>query len=129
MQRLNGKWLSCLLIMAATLSACTLPAPARPAVEAPPVAPVVEAAPVAPVIAAPALPAQQQPQPTVAVQSSEIQPIAENPLTPEQTQLLAGLPSKGAAPELTNEVWFNSVPLKLADLRGKVVMIEFWTFG
>ena len=33
------------------------------------------------------------------------------------------------APEITNKVWLNSQPLQLADLQGKVVMIEFWTFG
>lgn len=46
-----------------------------------------------------------------------------------QASLLASLPSKGAAPELTNEVWLNSEPLRLADLQGKVVLVEFWTFG
>ncbi|MEZ4622182.1 MAG: hypothetical protein R2867_42665 [Caldilineaceae bacterium] len=50
-------------------------------------------------------------------------------LTPALTELLAGLPSRGAAPELHNETWFNSTPLKLAELRGKVVMVEFWTYG
>jgi hypothetical protein len=33
------------------------------------------------------------------------------------------------APELANEVWINSRPLRLADLRGKVVLLEFWTYG
>ena len=28
------------------------------------------------------------------------------------------------APEITSEVWLNSQPLKLSDLRGKVVMVE-----
>jgi hypothetical protein len=48
----------------------------------------------------------------------------------EQLRLLSSLESLGAAPELpVNEVWLNSEPRKLTDLRGKVVMVEFWTFG
>ena len=36
----------------------------------------------------------------------------------------------GEAPELTNQVWLNTDhPLRLADLRGKVVLLEMWTFG
>jgi hypothetical protein len=49
--------------------------------------------------------------------------------SPEQQQLLADLQDHGSAPELHNEAWLNSEPLKLADLRGKVVLVEFWTFG
>lgn len=33
------------------------------------------------------------------------------------------------APEILNKIWLNSEPLRLADLKGKVVMVEFWTFG
>jgi hypothetical protein len=47
----------------------------------------------------------------------------------EQLTLLASLDNYGPAPELYNQVWMNSEPLSLADLRGKVVMVEFWTFG
>ena len=34
-----------------------------------------------------------------------------------------------AAPELAPGDWINSEPLKLEHLRGRVVLIEFWTFG
>lgn len=41
----------------------------------------------------------------------------------------ATLPDLGLAPELTNDIWLNvEAPLRLADLRGKVVLLEMWTF-
>lgn len=51
--------------------------------------------------------------------------------------VLAGLVSLGSvnamvgkpAPDIANEIWLNSAPLRMADLKGKVVMVEFWTFG
>jgi len=47
-----------------------------------------------------------------------------------QKSALASLADLGPAPELTNETWLNvPQPLRLADLRGKVVAIDMWTFG
>jgi hypothetical protein len=53
------------------------------------------------------------------------------PIEPTSTPgFCADLPDLGAAPELNNEVWLNTdQPLRLADLRGKVVLIDMWTFG
>ena len=33
------------------------------------------------------------------------------------------------APEITGGPWINSEPLSLAGLRGRVVLVEFWTYG
>lgn len=36
----------------------------------------------------------------------------------------------GLAPELENTVWLNTeAPLRLANLRGQVVLLDMWTFG
>jgi hypothetical protein len=54
---------------------------------------------------------------------------SQPPLEQEQPKT-ADLPDLGAAPELTNEVWLNTeTPLRLVDLRGKVVLLDMWTFG
>jgi hypothetical protein len=43
---------------------------------------------------------------------------------------LSALPDLGPAPEIENSVWLNSdQPLRLADMAGKVVLLEFWTYG
>lgn len=49
----------------------------------------------------------------------------------EQAQeTVVELPNLGPAPELQNEIWLNtSEPLRLANLRGKVVLLDMWTFG
>jgi len=40
------------------------------------------------------------------------------------------LPDLGNAPEITNDVWINAdAPVTLASQQGKVVLVEFWTFG
>lgn len=61
-------------------------------------------------------------------------PAAEKLPAAEGQPAAIGLPEAysdlGQAPELENEVWINtSEPLRLAGLRGKVVLIDMWTFG
>lgn len=54
------------------------------------------------------------------------QPAEDSPVEIEA----AALPNLGPAPELENEIWLNTDrPLRLAELRGKVVLIDMWTFG
>lgn len=47
-----------------------------------------------------------------------------------QMDIVPDLPILDEAPELVGEVWLNSdLPLRLADLRGQVVLLDMWTFG
>jgi|SRR5690348_4145233 len=49
----------------------------------------------------------------------------EQQLTPATVQL----PAEGSLPPLTGATgWLNSPPLSATDLRGKVVLVEFWTY-
>jgi len=34
-----------------------------------------------------------------------------------------------SAPEIAGGPWINSAPLTTAGLRGRVVLVEFWTYG
>lgn len=59
-------------------------------------------------------------------------PPTDIPPTPRPTQTpqkLSNLPDLGVAPDITNEVWLNAEPHTLEDLRGKVVLVEFWTYS
>ena len=61
-----------------------------------------------------------------APQQSETQTLSTDSSMPKH----ASLPDLGTAPELMNDTWLNvDSPLRLADLRGKVVIVEMWTFG
>lgn len=58
--------------------------------------------------------------------------LASGQLDVPPTPTLAPLPNLGPAPDWQNETWLNTEgeqPLRVADLRGKVVLLEFWTFG
>jgi thiol-disulfide isomerase/thioredoxin len=50
-------------------------------------------------------------------------------LSPFRTSSVYKSSESVTAPELAAGDWINSEPLKLKDLRGRVVLIEFWTFG
>lgn len=67
----------------------------------------------------------------MAVESSAFVPLDhDTEPASSPTPIRAALPDLGAAPELTNEVWINSdEPLTLEGERGRVVLLEFWTFG
>jgi cytochrome c biogenesis protein CcdA/thiol-disulfide isomerase/thioredoxin len=46
-----------------------------------------------------------------------------------QSKKKSSLPDLGAAPDFTGtQRWFNSQPLSLKALRGRVVLIDFWTY-
>jgi thiol-disulfide isomerase/thioredoxin len=75
-----------------------------------------------------------QDSPALSTQPPASQPTA-TPATPQaklDQEVAQDVPldNYGPAPELTNQVWLNSPkPLRLADLRGKVVLLDMWTFG
>jgi thiol-disulfide isomerase/thioredoxin len=55
---------------------------------------------------------------------------ASTPSADSSMPKLTSLPDLGPAPELKNDTWLNvDAPLRLADLRGSVVILEMWTFG
>ncbi|MEM7116878.1 MAG: hypothetical protein AAF614_30890 [Chloroflexota bacterium] len=58
--------------------------------------------------------------------------LASGTIEPEPTSepVQLELPNLGQAPEWDNDVWINTdEPLTVASQRGKVVLLEFWTFG
>jgi hypothetical protein len=38
-------------------------------------------------------------------------------------------PPGAAAPDIMGGPWINSQPLTMGALRGRVVLVEFWTYG
>ncbi len=69
-----------------------------------------------------------QPTEQVTSQATAVPPPTE--IQPTEEPFMADLPDLGAAPEIRNEVWVNAdAPATLASAEGKVVLLEFWTFG
>ncbi len=61
---------------------------------------------------------------------SDSKPTATSNTVPPNLPSHPPLPDLGQAPGIKNEVWLNSdTPLSLETLAGKVVLLEFWTFG
>jgi thiol-disulfide isomerase/thioredoxin len=73
-------------------------------------------------------------RPAVQVAATEQATLTtQDALTPstsdEETVYVSDLPDYGPAPEISNESWLNvDQPLRLAGLRGKVVLMDMWTF-
>ncbi len=56
--------------------------------------------------------------------------VGATAVPPTRGDIVVELPDLGVAPEFQNDVWLNSDgPVSLAEQRGKVVLLEFWTFG
>jgi hypothetical protein len=81
---------------------------------------------------------QTQPtKPSQLEQSTTVSPaitvLATGVITPQPTTTSLPeivLPDLGEAPDITNQVWLNTdQPLPLEAVRGKVTLVEFWTFG
>jgi hypothetical protein len=73
-----------------------------------------------------------QETPTTGIPASGVQSpeAAATESRPDAVSPRAALEDLGPAPELENQVWLNTEgPLRLADLRGKVVLLDMWTFG
>jgi uncharacterized protein YceK len=64
--------------------------------------------------------------------------VSANPINSAAAEQSTGLPkmestpvpTEPKTPTITNQVWLNTdQPLTQADLSGKVILIDFWTFG
>jgi cytochrome c biogenesis protein CcdA/thiol-disulfide isomerase/thioredoxin len=63
--------------------------------------------------------------------SAAMQPASNGMMmTAQSVPLNADLPVEGALPDLSGAVtWLNSAPLDAAALKGKVVLVDFWTYS
>ena len=67
----------------------------------------------------------------VAPPTRENPPATETAVSPPTEEaIMLDLPDLGPAPEIVNQTWLNTdEPITIASQRGKVILIEFWTFG
>lgn len=57
-------------------------------------------------------------------------PYSEEKVALLRVEQMTNLPNIGPAPEIVGiNSWINSNPLKIVDLKGKVVLIDFWTYS
>jgi cytochrome c biogenesis protein CcdA/thiol-disulfide isomerase/thioredoxin len=67
-----------------------------------------------------------KPSPSVQASSAE----ATTAVADKSVPFKSDLPSEGKAPSLDGAVqWLNSPPLSNAELKGKVVLVDFWTYS
>lgn len=68
---------------------------------------------------------------TVVPPTRENPPATETAVSPTAEEaIMLDLPDLGPAPEIVNQTWLNTdEPITIASQRGKVILIEFWTFG
>ena len=55
--------------------------------------------------------------------------LAAGDFWPTGTEAVRGTRVGQSAPEIAGGPWINSEPLSVAGLRGRVVLVEFWTYG
>jgi hypothetical protein len=120
-----------LLLLTAGLAACT--GATEPAESTPLPVETEEVQPELATETVPSAPTKEMPPTQSAevppTQSAEVPPTTDTPPGPTPLPAVI-LPDLGLAPDFTNEVWLNTEgPLNLETLRGKVVLVEFWTFG
>ena len=67
-------------------------------------------------------------QPTnTAVSQPETQLTVAEPV---EEPVVSVLPDLGPAPQLVGDVWLNTeAPIRSADLEGKVILVDMWTYG
>lgn len=83
------------------------------------------------------VPMETPPSPAPTATSTKIAPIpaptaTSTKIPPTFTPSAPPAPATdfGSAPEIKTDVWLNTEqPVSLASLRGKVVLVDFWTFG